>query len=108
MVTAGSKSRRIYLILVSWILVLWPPDTIASSFGATGEMIVDGILDVSAKGRFAVSTFFLHRKIGQVEKHSRPDIHVQRIQPKRKQKILEQKLFSSLLRLLSLAFDDTE
>ena len=45
----------------------------------TGEMIPYVILAVLATPRFAVLTLFLHRKIGQVEIHSLPDIRVQRI-----------------------------
>ena len=64
----GSKRRRNYIILISWILVLWSIYPIAwglcegsNVISVTGEMIFYGILDILTKPVFAALILFLHR-----------------------------------------------
>ena len=84
----GSKHRRTYLILLSWILVLWSIYPIAwglcegaNVISVTGEMIFYGILDVLAKPGFAALSLFLHRNIDREEKRSSPAVQIQRTEP---------------------------
>jgi bacteriorhodopsin len=81
----GTKNRRIYIILTSWILFFWSIYPIAwglcegaNVISVTGEMIFYGILDILTKPGFAILTLFLHRNLDIKKEHRETDIHTER------------------------------
>ena len=79
--TAGKENRRIYMILIVWIVVFWTPYPIAwalcegsNVISVTGEMIFYGILDIFTKPGFAFLILILHRNLKKETKRKQNNI----------------------------------
>jgi bacteriorhodopsin len=82
----GTKHRRIYIILTSWILFFWSIYPIAwglcegsNVLSVTDEMIFYGVLDIFTKPIFAMITLFLHRNMDTKRKSSETKIQIERV-----------------------------